>query len=115
MVHHQGWSNLAGAQRRLLGIKPSDRSLQLASLSFDVSVWEITMTFTAGATLVLGPRERMLSTEELTALLQGCTVATVPPSVLATLSPEPLPGLETLSVAGEACPPELARRWGPGR
>src|SRR6185312_5487301 len=115
MVHHQGWSNLADAQRRLFCVQPDDRVLQLASLSFDASAWEISMALAAGATLVLGPRERLLAREEMTTLLQDCTFATVPPSLLATLSPEELPGLATLIVAGEACPLELARRWSAGR
>src|SRR6185436_13958746 len=66
-------------------------------------------------TLVLGPPERRLSAEDLTALLQECTIATLPPTTLAILAPEALPGLETLIVAGEACPLELARRWAVGR
>ena len=58
MIHHQGWSNLAEAQRRRFGVGPGDRVLQFASLSFDASAWEIAMTLSAGATLLLGPRER---------------------------------------------------------
>ncbi|HZF12136.1 MAG TPA: amino acid adenylation domain-containing protein [Thermoanaerobaculia bacterium] len=115
MIHHRGWGNLADAQRRLFGVGPGDRVLQFASLSFDASASEIAMTFSAGATLVLGPRERQLSREELTALLRESTIATLPPTVLATLLPADLPGLKTLIVAGEACPLELARAWALGR
>jgi amino acid adenylation domain-containing protein len=115
MISHRGWSNLADAQRRLFGVGPGDRVLQFASLSFDASASEIAMTFSAGAALVLGPRERRLSREELTALLRESTIATLPPTVLATLSPEDVPELKTLIVAGEACPPELARSWAVGR
>ncbi|MFP5286357.1 MAG: non-ribosomal peptide synthetase, partial [Thermoanaerobaculia bacterium] len=115
MVHHRGLGNLADAQRRLFDIRPGDRVLQFASLSFDASASEIAMTLSAGAALVLGPRERRLSREELTALLRESTVATLPPAVLGTLSPGDLPGLRTLIVAGEACPLDLARRWSAGR
>ncbi len=111
MVHHLGLGHLAAAQQILFAVRPGSRVLQFASLSFDASASEIAMTLVAGATLVLGPPERRQSTGELTALLQECTVATLPPTVLATLSPEDLPGLMTLAVAGEACPPELARPW----
>jgi amino acid adenylation domain-containing protein len=115
MVHHRGLSHLAAAQQRLFAVRPGSHVLQFASLSFDASASEIAMALGAGATLVLGPPERRLSTEELTALLQGSTVVTLPPTVLATLAPDQLPGLETLAVAGEACPVELARLWTPGR
>ncbi|HBL30739.1 MAG TPA: non-ribosomal peptide synthetase, partial [Acidobacteria bacterium] len=115
MIPHGGWSNLADAQRRFFGLEPGDRVLQFASLSFDGSAWEIAMAFGAGATLVLGPRERRFSREELTALLKTSDIAALPPTVLATLEPGDLPGLKTLIVAGEACPPGLARRWSAGR
>ncbi|HVR99607.1 MAG TPA: AMP-binding protein, partial [Thermoanaerobaculia bacterium] len=76
MIPHRGWSNLADAQRSLLGVKPGDRVLQFASLSFDASASEIAVTLAAGATLVLPPAEQRLSAEELTALLRECTHAT---------------------------------------
>ncbi|HYH47456.1 MAG TPA: amino acid adenylation domain-containing protein, partial [Thermoanaerobaculia bacterium] len=115
MIHHRGWSNLARAQRHLLHVRPGDRVLQFASLSFDASASEIAMALCSGATLVLGPRERQLSGQDLTALVGTSTIVTLPPTLLATLEPEELPGLETLIVAGEACPLELVRRWSPGR
>src|SRR5260370_37088316 len=46
---------------------------------------------------------------------QAITTVTWPPSLVATLAPEELPGLRTLAVAGEACPPEVVARWAPGR
>jgi amino acid adenylation domain-containing protein/non-ribosomal peptide synthase protein (TIGR01720 family) len=115
MLPHRGWSSLADAQRRLFGVRPGDRVLQFASLSFDASAWEIAMALAAGAALVLGPRERLLSGEELAGLLGECTLATLPPAALALLPDAELPRLETLIVAGEACPVELARRWSRGR
>ncbi|HVG07839.1 MAG TPA: amino acid adenylation domain-containing protein, partial [Thermoanaerobaculia bacterium] len=115
MIHHRGWSNLVDAQRRLFGFGPGDRVLQFASLGFDASAWEISMALGAGATLVLGPRERRLSTEELTALLRESTAAVLPPTVLSTLSPKDLPGLKTLIVGGEAWTVELAQAWAAGR
>jgi amino acid adenylation domain-containing protein len=114
MLHHRGWSNLAEAQRYLFGLGPGDRVMQFASLNFDASAWEISMALGAGATLVLGPRERRLSREELTAVLAECTAVLLPPTVLATLSPQDLPGLKTLIVGGEACPVELARQFAGG-
>ena len=115
MIHHRGWSNLAYAQRHLLNVKPGDRVLQFASLSFDASASEIAMALGSGATLVLGPRERRLSGVDLTALVRTSNIVTLPPTVLAALEPEDLPGLESLIVAGEAFPLDLARRWSAGK
>ncbi len=115
MIHHHGWSNLAEAQRRRFGVGPADRVLQFASLSFDASAWEISMALCAGATLLLGPRERRLSAEELTLLLRHCDLAVLPPAVLPTLTAEESPELSTLIVGGEACPLHVARTWAAGR
>ena len=43
------------------------------------------------------------------------TLVTLPPSVLAALPEAPLPDLETVVSAGEACTPEVVARWTAGR
>ncbi|HKI00350.1 MAG TPA: amino acid adenylation domain-containing protein [Thermoanaerobaculia bacterium] len=114
---HRGLRNLAEAQRRTFGVTPDDRVLQFASLSFDASIFEIAMALCAGATLHMAPRKEMMPGPGFVQLLRerGITNATLPPSVLAMLPPEELPALETVIVAGEACPAELVARWAPGR
>jgi amino acid adenylation domain-containing protein len=98
-------------------VQPGERVLQFSFLNFDASVSEIFMTLLHGATLVLARQESMLPGPALTALLreQAIDMLTIPPSALAVLPEEPLPGLRILIVAGEACGVELAERWGRGR
>ncbi|GAB3893232.1 hypothetical protein GCM10029964_069670 [Kibdelosporangium lantanae] len=86
--------------------------LQFASQSFDTSIWELTMALTSGATVVIAPPERRLGTA-LQALIaeHGITHLTLPPSALADLDTTAVPAGAAVIVAGEACPPELARRW----
>ena len=60
MIGHRGLCNLALAQSDSLALTARSRVLQFASLSFDVSVWEIFATLSFGATLVLGSREELL-------------------------------------------------------
>jgi surfactin family lipopeptide synthetase C len=117
LLHHRGLCNLAHAAVRLFGFGPSSRVLQFASLGFDASVLDVFSAFAAGAALHLGRREVLTSVEDLRRLLQeeAITAVTLPPSVLALLSPEELPGLATVISAGEACPPDVARRWERGR
>ena len=50
-------------------IKPKDRVLQFASISFDVAVEEIFVTLVKGATLVLRSQEMLRS---IPAFLQTC-------------------------------------------
>jgi amino acid adenylation domain-containing protein/non-ribosomal peptide synthase protein (TIGR01720 family) len=116
-VAHRGLCNLVTAQALAFDLGPRDRVLQVASLSFDASIWEIAMALGRGAALHLVPRHTLLSTAELAEAIQsrGITAATFPPSLLSTLPPEKLTGMQTLVVAGEACSQELAARWAPGR
>ncbi|HEY0096629.1 MAG TPA: non-ribosomal peptide synthetase, partial [Archangium sp.] len=93
------------------------RVLQFASPGFDASVCEVFSTLLAGACLVLAPREELLPDAPLRTLLekQAVTAVTLTPSVLAQLSEEGLPRLETIISAGEALPPAVAARWAKGR
>ncbi|HEX5443890.1 MAG TPA: amino acid adenylation domain-containing protein, partial [Pirellulales bacterium] len=116
-VEHRGWANLANAERELFAPKADDRVLQFASLSFDASVWELSLALTSGAALVLAPAEALLPGEPLVQLLHDrrVTIATLPPSILAALPPADLPDLRLIVSAGEACRVELVRQWGRGR
>ncbi|MFL5000740.1 MAG: amino acid adenylation domain-containing protein, partial [Xanthobacteraceae bacterium] len=113
VVPHAGIPNLAAAQIDRFGVTSQARVLQFASPSFDAAISEIAMALVSGAALILPGAER--SGEALARLVdeQNVTHATLPPAVLADLS-ENLP-LETLIVAGEACPADVVARWSPGR
>jgi non-ribosomal peptide synthetase component F len=113
LLAHRGLCNVSEAQVRTFGLGPGDRVLQFASFSFDASTFEVVMALRAGATLCLGRRESLLPGPALLRLLQerAVTLVTLPPSALAPLPSEALPALRTITVAGEACSAELARRW----
>ena len=117
MVEHQGLCNLAQAQIEILGVHPSSRVLQFASFSFDACISEILMALGAGATLYLGTKEALMPGLPLMERLRdhAITHITLPPSALAVLPWENLPSLQTIIVAGEACSPELVKKWSQGR
>ena len=70
------------------------------------------MALTSGAALVMvGEEQRSGATLQEVLAGQGITHATLPPAVLATLSTDAELSLQTLIVAGEACPAGLAERW----
>lgn len=112
---HRGLLNLAQASCDTFNIKPGLRLLQFASISFDAAIWEIFTALCGGATLVLGAREQMLPGQLLANFMvrQQVQWVTLPPSVLATLTPfrHQLPDLQIVVVAGEACPISLAKAW----
>nr|AAM80537.1 StaC [Streptomyces toyocaensis] len=111
-VTHAGLGNLAGAQIERFGVTSSSRVLQFASLGFDAAISELCMALLSGGTVVLADPDSMPPRVSLGDAVRRwrITHVTVPPSVLAV--EEDLPdSLETLVVAGEACPPALVDRW----
>jgi amino acid adenylation domain-containing protein len=117
-VTHRGLGNLGLAQADAFAIRADSRVLQFASLNFDASVSEILMTLLAGGTLHLEQATHMLPGTDLLQVLQeqAITCVTLPPSALEVLpTSDALPTLQTLVVAGEACPVELMATWAQGR
>ncbi|WP_255653948.1 non-ribosomal peptide synthase/polyketide synthase [Corallococcus sp. EGB] len=117
LLTHGGLCNTAVAVGRAHGVHPDSRVLQFASSSFDAGVCEVFSTLLSGACLVLAPRDALLPGPALERTLteQAITTVTLTPSVLAQQSPEGLATLRTVISAGEACPPEVVRRWSQGR
>ncbi|MFJ8139473.1 non-ribosomal peptide synthase/polyketide synthase [Streptomyces sp. NPDC096013] len=116
VVSHAGLANLARAQIDRFAVHAEARVLQFASLSFDAAVSELCMALVSGAVLVVAGSEELPPRVSLGEAVERAraTHVTVPPGVLAV--EEALPSwLETLVVAGEACPPGLVDRWSVGR
>jgi amino acid adenylation domain-containing protein len=114
---HAGMRNLALAQRDIFGPLRGSTVLQFSSIGFDASTWEVVMALSAGAKLVLDVSGAALAGDRLHELLVGerVEVATIPPSVLASVSTVQTEALRTLVVAGEACSAALAHQWAIGR
>ncbi|MFC4496458.1 amino acid adenylation domain-containing protein [Streptomyces ovatisporus] len=116
VVPHTGLPALAAAQAERFALDENSRVLQFASPSFDASVMEYLMAYGTGATLVVPP-PGPLAGEELAQVLDEDRIshALIPPTALTGVPPQSLPGLRTLVVGGEACPPALAAQWSAGR
>ena len=113
LVEHQGLSNLIEAQRQVFNLQPTNRILQFASFSFDAFIFEWVMALANGAALYMAPRETLLPGATLLQFLQdnAITHVTLPPAVLAMLPSEPLPALQAIISAGEACASNVVDRW----
>ncbi|OXM59768.1 AMP-binding protein, partial [Amycolatopsis vastitatis] len=116
-VPHSGVASLAATHVDRLGAGPGSRVLQFAALSFDAAFWEMCMSLFTGGTFVLASAERLMPGPALAQLVRDHQVThlTLPPTALAQLAEDGLPTGITLVVAGEACPPDLVKRWAPGR
>lgn len=107
-----GLANLADWQHRTLAVGTSAVVLQYASPGFDASLWEVAMALGSGATLHIPDRDAVAGSALAAEIVaSGATHVTLPPSVLATLAPDQVPGLRYVIAAGEACPGPLARTW----
>ncbi|RKH75115.1 amino acid adenylation domain-containing protein, partial [Corallococcus sp. AB032C] len=117
LVEHRSVANLVTHEAMAYGIGPSDRVLQFANLSFDLSVEEIFTTLCAGATLVLAPMEKLMPGAPLQQLLreEALTVISLTPAALAATPADGLPSLRTVISGGEALPAEVVARWASGR
>ncbi|WP_311315091.1 non-ribosomal peptide synthetase [Streptomyces naphthomycinicus] len=118
IVSHAGIQGLATVGVERMKVRPDSRVLQFAAMGFDVIVPELCMALLSGASLVLAPGERLMPGDALAGFAReaGITHALMPPSSLAVMDAErDLPSDMTITVAGEACPEDLAARWSAGR
>lgn len=111
-VSHRGLANVVANQRTILRLTKDSRVLHVASPSFDASVFEILMGLGEGARLVISPNG-VFGGDELATLIreQGVTHAVMTPSALSTIEPAAVPRLRRVISVGEACPPDLMRKW----
>jgi len=115
LVSHASAYTFCHSAVDLFDTTPADRVAQVANPAFDASVFDLYMTWMAGATLVCAARETVADPEALMALLldERITLTYLPPALLAVLDPDRLAGsaLRAAFSAGEALPPEQVERW----
>ncbi|MHA6794020.1 non-ribosomal peptide synthetase [Pseudonocardia bannensis] len=114
VVPHEGIASLAATAVDRMGVEADSRILQFASVGFDVAAFELTMSLTLGARLVILPDDSRVAGPALTGFLheQGITHAILPPSLVAALPPDcVIPDGTTVLVGTETVPPDLIGRW----
>ncbi|WP_297610368.1 amino acid adenylation domain-containing protein [Nocardia sp.] len=113
-VTHRGLGPLTDHIVERYGVDQDSRILHAHAPSFDAHLLELLAAFAGGARLVVEPPS-VVAGPELAGLLQGAAIThfLTTPAVLATLTPDQVPGLRVVVVGGEACPAELVRRWAP--
>lgn len=106
LIEQEGVVNLITDFNLFYDIRPSDRLLQQASLSFDVSVFEIFSSLCAGITLYIAGREITMDPVRLRNYLieHKITFFGMTPALLAQLDlqPQDLPHLRYIVSGGEA-------------
>ncbi|KZM69085.1 non-ribosomal peptide synthetase [Nocardia terpenica] len=112
VVTHTGLGALVVAEREHYGVGEDSRVLHVCSPNFDVSVLELLLTFSSGATLVVSPPQ-VFGGFELADLLRRERVShmLITPGALESVDPTGLDDLEAVVVAGDKFGPELVGRW----
>ncbi|WP_280402971.1 non-ribosomal peptide synthetase, partial [Nocardia brasiliensis] len=112
VVTQAGLSSFCDEQRERYQVTSASRTLHFASPSFDASVLELLLAVGGAATMVIAA-PTVFGGEELATLLRrtGVTHAFITPAALASVEPAGLDELRVVVAGGEACPPELVRRW----
>lgn len=112
LLEHKNVVNYILSAKTIYPINHNDRALQGFSVSFDASVEEIWMPFSAGATLVIGTFEIMRSGDRFASILNrlNITFLSCAPTLLSMVK-EDIPDLKILIFGGEVCSKEIADRW----
>ncbi|WP_330252186.1 amino acid adenylation domain-containing protein [Nocardia sp. NBC_00565] len=112
VITHQGLSGFCDEQRTRYRVTSAARTLHFASPSFDASVLELLLALGGAATMVV-VSPTVYGGAELAAVLrrERVTHAFVTPAALASVEPAGLDELRVVVTGGEACPPQLVRRW----
>ncbi|WP_433597550.1 amino acid adenylation domain-containing protein [Nocardia sp. CA-135953] len=112
VVTHAGLAMLVNAQREHYAVDDDSRVLHVCSPNFDVSVLELLLAFSSGATLVVAP-PTVFGGAELADLLrrERVTHMLITPAALESVDPVGLDTLRVVVVAGDAFGPRLVERW----
>ncbi|KAJ9362293.1 hypothetical protein DTO280E4_3543 [Paecilomyces variotii] len=97
-IDHQALRNSITQHRSIYRLQPRSRLLQLAPYTFDVSVVDIFSTLSAGATLVIGRHEFLLSNLQQVVRDWEITHIATTPTVATLLAPALSPSLQVLAL-----------------
>ncbi|MDN5546729.1 MAG: condensation domain-containing protein, partial [Rhodococcus sp. (in: high G+C Gram-positive bacteria)] len=107
-ITHRGLASFTAETRERFEVTHDSHVSQLASPSFDASIFELTMAFSASAQVVIVP-PAVYGGAELADVFrrEQVTHATITPTALAALGDNGFETLRVLDLVGEACPPEV--------
>jgi amino acid adenylation domain-containing protein/thioester reductase-like protein len=120
MIEHRSLVNFIQSSSIAYGIKPCDRMLQFASISFDAAVEEIFLTLSQGATIVLRTPEMLRSVPTFLKACQDAeiTILDLPTAFwhqicaeLAASNVQLPPQIRLVIIGGERALPQWLEAW----
>ncbi len=116
VVTHGGLSNFAAETAERFRVRPGSRVLHFATPSFDAAMLDLLLALGGAATLVITPPGVVGGADLARVFIEErITHAFITTSALGTVDPAGVTELAHVMVGGEALPPDLVTRWGPGR
>ncbi|MEZ7890387.1 MAG: amino acid adenylation domain-containing protein [Candidatus Wallbacteria bacterium] len=112
ILDHKNICNFVRGATYAYGIKPEDRVLQCASISFDASLEEIWMAFANGGTLISATKEIMRSGPKFSEIVSNLKISVISctPTFI-SMAEGDISTLRILILGGEACPKDVVKRW----
>ncbi|WP_081086687.1 amino acid adenylation domain-containing protein [Burkholderia stagnalis] len=108
-------ADFIAVQGATLAVTGASRFASIASISFDMSIWELFMALCHGATLVMLDRDTIVDGRKLGAALDAHAVShlLMTPSMLSLLPAGAYPALRYVVSAGEKCGSQNVKTWSP--
>jgi amino acid adenylation domain-containing protein len=113
VIEHRQFLTGSLAQQRESGMVHTDRVLQLASFTFDVSILEIITSLISGACVCIPGDEARAKGPASCIQEFEITWAFLTPSLVKLMAPEMVPNLRFLVLGGEALSKENVETWAP--
>ncbi|CAH0037403.1 unnamed protein product [Clonostachys rhizophaga] len=111
VLEHRALSSAQQTICKRVGISAEARILQFANFVFDFSIGEIFMALFSGACVCVPSEEARFNGAAVFIQQARVSHAFVSPSFALTLTPEQVPSLKILFLAGEAVPQHLLSQW----
>jgi amino acid adenylation domain-containing protein len=117
LIEHGSVCAFVRGAQELYGLTADDRFVQLSSLAFDVSTFDLFASLCTGARVCIASSETRRSVHRVRELLraQRATVYMGTPGLLELLDPADFPDLRVVAVGGESYSGEFTSRWAAGR
>ncbi|KAI8825122.1 uncharacterized protein EV422DRAFT_246716 [Fimicolochytrium jonesii] len=113
VTHSNVFHALTAFREKITSLTPTSRFMQLASVTFDVSIFETFLPWSVGATVVTAPREAILADVTQAICILRVTHADLTSTVASYVKSKDVPQLQTLVTGGEKLSPEVLADWGP--
>ncbi|PHH65592.1 hypothetical protein CDD81_2027 [Ophiocordyceps australis] len=111
VVSHGALASCVLSHARDIGVQPESRVLQFSAYTFDISLAETLCTLCFGGCLCIPSTEERLSS--LTAFVRDrrINVTMLTPTMLSTISPQEIPGVDTVVLVGEPSTQSTLDTW----